>query len=121
MESRRPVAGLGERPLEGWHGLGASAGERTLGSLSDGRTIVAQPSRECLGAHPGPIDTPAARVGPFLTAGAADAIDRPQHVRLPKLRGGAAQLVPAARVHDDQAPVGILEHVGWMKVEVVAD
>ena len=51
---------------------------------------------------------------------ALDAIDRAQHVRLLELRGRAAELVPAAGIDDDQAAVGVLEHVGRVEVEVGA-
>ena len=48
------------------------------------------------------------------------AINRPQHVGLLELRGRAAEFVPAAGVDDDQAAVGVLEHVGRVEVEVRA-
>ena len=49
-----------------------------------------------------------------------DSIDRSEHVGLVELRGRAAELVPAAGVDDDQAAVGVFEHVGRVEVEVRA-
>ena len=49
-----------------------------------------------------------------------DAIDRAEHVGLVELRGRAAELVPAAGIDDDQAAVGVFEHVGRVEVEVGA-
>ena len=42
----------------------------------------------------------------------ADAIDTAEHIGLGQLRRGATELVPAARVDDEQAAVGVFEHVG---------
>ena len=60
------------------------------------------------------------RVASGLRADLSDAIDRPQHVGLHELRRRAAELVPAAGVDDEQAAVGVFEHVGRMEVDVVA-
>ena len=49
-----------------------------------------------------------------------DSIDRTQHIRLLELRSRTAEFVPAAGIDDDQAAIGILEHVGRVKVEVGA-
>ena len=48
------------------------------------------------------------------------AIDRPEHVGFLELRGRAAEFVPAAGVDDDQAAVGVFEHVGRVEIEVRA-
>ena len=61
-----------------------------------------------------------ARVGRMRRVLAAHAVDRAEHVGLVELRGRAAELVPAAGIHDQEAAVGVLEHVGRVEVEVGA-
>ena len=48
------------------------------------------------------------------------AINRAEHLGLHVLRGRATQLIPAARVRDEHAAVGILEHIGRVKIRLVA-
>ena len=57
--------------------------------------------------------------GAVVEARLAHAIDAAQDVGLGQLRGGAAELVPAARVDDEDGAVGILQDVGGVKVHVV--
>jgi len=63
----------------------------------------------------------AARVGRRFDAFFAHAVYPAQDVGLPQLRGRAAELVPAAGVHDQQAAVGVFQHVGRMEIEAFGD
>ena len=54
-----------------------------------------------------------------MRALAAHAIDRAQDIRLLQLRARTAQLVPAARVDNEQASIGVHLHVGWMEVDEI--
>src|SRR5262249_29336307 len=100
---------------------GAFAGQGVDGAGAHGRAGVVQQPGEVLGVQFGPGDLEAAGVGDGGGALPADAVDGAQHVGLVQLRGGAAQLVPAAGVDHQQAAVGVLDHVGGVEVKAVAD
>ena len=46
-------------------------------------------------------------------------INRSEHIGFNQLRTRAAQFVPAARIHDEQAAIGIFDHVGRVEVLIV--
>ena len=88
---------------------------------ADGRPLVGKELGQLFRCAflPGDIET--ARIVDPGRALAADSVNRPQDIGLPKLRRGAAQFVPAARVDHDQAAVGILDHVGRVKIEAIGN
>ena len=66
-----------------------------------------------LGARPAPVDLQSAGI---LSFDGADAVDAALDLRLGDLRRRAADAEPAAGVDDEQAAVGVFQHIGRMEV-----
>ncbi len=99
---------------------GPLASDRLRRPAADGRAPIGESLHEVVQRRLLPVEPQPARVVHLRRTGLPDAVDRPQHVRLPELRGRAAELVPAAGVDHEQAAVGVLDHVGRVEVVVVA-
>ena len=97
-----------------------AVGERLDSASTDERTRVVQKFDEPRVIDSRPVNFQAARVFNGRCADFRDAINGPQNVRLGELGSGATELVPAARVDDQEAAVGVFDHVRRMKVDVVA-
>ena len=82
----------------------------------NGRPVIVEQFRKLARCHRAPGESEAARIGHSRRALTANAVDRPEHLGGGELRGGTTQLVPRARVDDEEAAVGILEHVGRMEI-----
>ena len=84
-----------------------------------GRPSIVEQVRELGRMHRAPRESAAARVVRARRALTADAVNRAEHLRRGELRGGTTELVPRAGVDHEQAAVGILEHVGRVKIAAV--
>ena len=71
--------------------------------------------------HPGlrPLQFNTPRIGDFRRRFPPHAVNRAQQIRFGKLRAGTTEFIPAARVHHQQAAVGVLQHVGRVKILAV--
>jgi hypothetical protein len=77
-----------------------------------------QQSHEIRPFHARPIQLQPTRVLNPRSILSADAVNRSQHVSLGELRGWAAQLVPGASVNNDQAAIGVFQHIRRMEVRI---
>ena len=78
-------------------------------------------SREQLGrADFLPSELGPARIGNRRSVLFSHAVNRSEDFGLLGLRGRATKLVPAARVRDEHAAVGVFDHIGRMKVRLIA-
>ena len=110
-----------DRLCEHRHRVLASFRHRLNGASAHRRSFVAQQAGQFFGRQFRPRQFQAARVADVRRTTAANPIDAAQHIRLMQLRRRAAELVPAAGVDDQQAAVGVFQHVGRMEINVVRD
>ena len=89
------------------------------GALLDKEAVIAQQFDALRWREFCPVQLESARVAQFDGADFTHAIDRAEHIGLGELRSGATDFVPAAGVHDEQAAIGVLEHIGGMKIVIV--
>lgn len=107
---------LGERR----DGSGPAAVELGHGAPADRRSRVVEQRGQARRVGLIPPDRQAARVGDLRRADPPDPVDRAQHVGLRELRRRTAELVPAPRVDDEHAAVGVGDDVGRVEVAVGA-
>src|SRR5437867_1370373 len=81
--------------------------------------LIAEQARQFCRSHLAPRKLQTARIVELPRSGLTNAINGAEHVWFGKLRSGATDFIPAARVHHEQAAVGILDHVGRVKIGVV--
>ncbi len=120
------VRGVGQGFQQGGHGLGiADAAEGFSGPAPLHEVRIAQGSEGFLQAARIPFQGDPLEAGQRFGRGSLallmrsnplDAVDGPGHIRLHKLRGRAADFVPAAGVHHQQRTIAVLQHIRGMKV-----
>ena len=113
-----PLAPLPQPLGQGGDGGFAALGQGRDGSLPHRRSHVVEPLGQALGRWSRPVELRAARVAWRLGSGFFHAINRAQDFRPPKLRRRATELVPTAGVEHEQTAIGVLDHVGRVKVGV---
>src|SRR2546426_10938054 len=96
-------ARLAERRLERRHGYAAQLPKLADGAGAHRGPPVVEELHEVGGLEALPLELEAARVVHSGRAFPAHAVNASEHVGLGELRRRAAELVPAARVDDDQA------------------
>ena len=107
------------QPLDqGRNGSLAALGQGDDRAAVHHRTHVVEPRDEPLNGGVRPVQPLTARVGWRLGSRFLYSVDRAQDFRPPELRCRATQLVPAAGVEHEEAAVGVLQHVGGVKVGV---
>ena len=95
--------------------------EHLLRALTDCGTSVTEEGCQLISRLRLPSDLLSAWILNVVRAGAFDAVDGAKDVWFVQVGRRAAEFVPAARVDDEQAAVGVLQHVRRMEVDVVAD
>ena len=91
-------------------------GETVDGAFDDRRSLIGKP----IDLRMTPVQLQPAWILVRSRVLLLNAIDRPQNVGFGDLRRWATDHVPTAGIGNQQAAIGIFNHIGWMKVSLIA-